>query len=146
MKLATVFSGIGAIEQALIRLGGDFDVVFACDNGDVELNLLQGDELKEYTRLKKMRSKKQLHNEKDIKRLEYLGSVENSAAESVRDKIKAMSTALEKKEYVDNLYKRSSRQTNFVKQTYMANYGEHINTDDFHLDTSNPKYKKCYRI
>lgn len=55
-------------------------------------------------------------------------------AESVRDKIKAMSTPLEKKEYVDNLYKKSSRQTNFVKQTYMANYGEHINANDFHLD------------
>lgn len=134
MKLATVFSGIGAIEQALIRLGVDFDVVFACDNGDVELNLLQGNELEEYTRLKKVRSKKQLHNEKDIKRLEYLGCAENSAAESVRDKIKAMSTPLEKKEYVDNLYKKSSRQTNFVKQTYMANYGEHINANDFHLD------------
>lgn len=78
MKLATVFSGIGAIEQALIRLGVDFDVVFACDNGDVELNLLQGNELEEYTRLKKVRKKKQLHNEKDIKRLEYLGCAENS--------------------------------------------------------------------
>lgn len=58
MKLATVFSGIGAIEQALIRLGVDFDVVFACDNGDVELNLLQGNELEEYTRLKKVRQRK----------------------------------------------------------------------------------------
>lgn len=134
MKLATVFSGIGAIEQALIRLGIDFDVVFACDNGDVELNLLQGNELDEYTHLKKMRSKKQLHNDIDIKRLEYLGCVENSIAESVRDKIKTMSTALEKKEFVDDLYKKSSRQTNFVKQTYMANYGKHINANDFHLD------------
>lgn len=32
LKLATVFSGIGAIEHALSRLGVDYKVVFACDN------------------------------------------------------------------------------------------------------------------
>lgn len=31
IKLATVFSGIGAIEQALIRLNYDFSIEFACD-------------------------------------------------------------------------------------------------------------------
>jgi|GEM_PF-199026 len=34
-KLATVFSGIGAIEQALLRTHVDYDIVFACDNGDL---------------------------------------------------------------------------------------------------------------
>ena len=48
IRLATSFSGIGAIEQALIRLGIDYDIAFACDNGDIELNLLEGDELEEY--------------------------------------------------------------------------------------------------
>ena len=33
-RLATVFSGIGAIEQALIRTHVDHEIVFACDNGD----------------------------------------------------------------------------------------------------------------
>ena len=37
IKLATVFSGIGAIEHALIRMGIDHKIVFACDNGDVEI-------------------------------------------------------------------------------------------------------------
>ena len=32
IKLATVFSGIGAIEQAFKRLGFPHDIVFACDN------------------------------------------------------------------------------------------------------------------
>ena len=32
--LATVFSGIGAIEQALLRMHIDHEIVFACDNGD----------------------------------------------------------------------------------------------------------------
>lgn len=134
MKLATVFSGIGAIEQALIRLGIDYDIAFACDNGDVELNLLEGNELEEYTSLKKLRSKKQLRNENDIKRLEELGKKENDIAESIRNDVKRMSGSKEKKEAIDKLYSRKSRQTNFVKKTYMANYGNHINEDDFHLD------------
>ena len=134
MKLATVFSGIGAIEQALIRLGVNAEIVFACDNGDVELNLLNGRDLEEYTSLKKKRSKKQLRDEDDIKRLEHLGKLENSIAESIRNKIKGMSSPLDKKKYVDDLYANNSRQTNFVKRTYMANYGNHINADDFHLD------------
>ena len=33
-SLATVFSGIGAIEQALLRKHIDHEIVFACDNGD----------------------------------------------------------------------------------------------------------------
>ena len=37
IKLATVFSGIGAIEHALDRMGLAHQIVFACDNGDVEI-------------------------------------------------------------------------------------------------------------
>lgn len=37
IKLATVFSGIGAIEHALIRMGVEHEIVFACDNGDVDI-------------------------------------------------------------------------------------------------------------
>jgi DNA (cytosine-5)-methyltransferase 1 len=39
LKLATVFSGIGAIEHALDRMHIEHKIVFACDNGDVELEL-----------------------------------------------------------------------------------------------------------
>jgi len=35
LKLATVFSGIGAIEQALLRTHVAHEIVFACDNGDL---------------------------------------------------------------------------------------------------------------
>lgn len=37
IRLATVFSGIGAIEHALDRMGIEHKIVFACDNGDVEI-------------------------------------------------------------------------------------------------------------
>lgn len=37
LKIATVFSGIGAPEQALRKIGVDYDIVFACDNDEIEL-------------------------------------------------------------------------------------------------------------
>lgn len=37
IKLATVFSGIGAIEHALKRMGLSHEIVFACDNGDIDV-------------------------------------------------------------------------------------------------------------
>lgn len=37
LRLATVFSGIGAIEHALERLRLPHEIVFACDNGDIDI-------------------------------------------------------------------------------------------------------------
>lgn len=37
IRLATAFSGIGAIEHALNRMGLENEIVFACDNGDVKI-------------------------------------------------------------------------------------------------------------
>lgn len=37
IRLATVFSGIGAIEHALDRMELEHEIVFACDNGDVDI-------------------------------------------------------------------------------------------------------------
>ena len=37
IRLATVFSGIGAIEQAFIQKNLENEIVFACDNGDVAI-------------------------------------------------------------------------------------------------------------
>lgn len=37
IRLATVFSGIGAIEHALDRMNIKHKIVFACDNGDVDI-------------------------------------------------------------------------------------------------------------
>lgn len=37
IRLATVFSGIGAIEHALQRMQIKNEIIFACDNGDVSI-------------------------------------------------------------------------------------------------------------
>lgn len=39
LKLGTLFSGIGAVEQALIRLGIEYEIEFACDNGDIDIDI-----------------------------------------------------------------------------------------------------------
>ena len=36
LKVATIFSGIGAAEFALKRLNIPHDIVFACDNGEID--------------------------------------------------------------------------------------------------------------
>src|SRR5574344_363915 len=38
IRLATLFSGIGAVEQALIRNHTPYEIVFACDNGDIDVD------------------------------------------------------------------------------------------------------------
>ena len=43
IKLGTVFSGIGAIEQAFNRMNIPHKIVFACDNGEREISLSQED-------------------------------------------------------------------------------------------------------
>ena len=45
IRLATVFSGIGAIEQALKQMGIEHEIVFACDNGERYLDV-EVDEIK----------------------------------------------------------------------------------------------------
>lgn len=43
LKIATVFSGIGAAEQALQQLDVEHEIIFACDNGERYLDLEQDD-------------------------------------------------------------------------------------------------------
>jgi len=93
INLATVFTGIGSIEWALKRLGIEYNIVFACDNGDIEL--------------------------KDINEQE------------VMETVKSLPTVAAQKEYIDGLFRKSSK-TNFVKQSYLANYD--MDENHFHYD------------
>lgn len=97
LRLATLFSGIGAVEQALIRNNTPYEIVFACDNGDIKIEYNHEEEFK---------------------------------------KIQKMKSKIEKKKYVDNLYFRKSKKQNYVKQSYLANYGDDISNEDFHFDVN----------
>lgn len=83
LNIATVFSGIGSPEQALIRLGVPHKVVFACDNGERCIDLDYANEF---------------------------------------ERVKSLPSVKEKREYVDGLYQSRTRQTNYVQQSYTANY------------------------
>lgn len=43
IRLATVFSGIGAVEQALLKQKIPYNIAFACDNGENELKISKQD-------------------------------------------------------------------------------------------------------
>lgn len=60
LRLATVFSGIGAIEYALKRMNIDYSVEFACDNGEILLEDI--DTEAELTKIKKMSSVEEKKN------------------------------------------------------------------------------------
>lgn len=58
IKLATAFSGIGAIEQAYKRLGIPTEIVFACDNGEILLDLDYKSEMEHVKKLKSATEKR----------------------------------------------------------------------------------------
>lgn len=66
IRLATVFSGIGAIEQALKRMNKDYTVEFACDNGEILLEGINSEE-----ELKKIKAMKSTSEKRDYVRNMY---------------------------------------------------------------------------
>jgi len=71
IKLATLFSWIWAIEQAFKRLNIDHDIVFACDNWNIELDIDYEEELEKVKNLDSLIEKneyvRKLYNSKTRK-------------------------------------------------------------------------------
>lgn len=57
IKVATVFSGIGAIEWAMKRMNIDHEIVFACDNGERDIEFDINQEKKHIKSLKSINEK-----------------------------------------------------------------------------------------
>ena len=162
LKVATVFSGIGAIEHALKRMDIEHEIVFACDNGDVdilskkikaktieelkkEIKLLEKEKInkeifEEYITLKteiEQLTEENLNDKKSKKILkEYNDKLsmfyEKMKTLYIQNQIKNLSYE-EKKKYIDNLYKKEITR-NKVRQSYFANYN--IKEGDFHWNVS----------
>ena len=130
IRLGTLFSGIGAIEQALLRMGEEHINVFACDNGEIDLKLLPQEDQSEYDRLRKIPQKR--ISAEDKATLERLSRQEERIIEHIAEQVKALHTVEEKNEFVRQQYRLHSKGHNYVKETYLANYT--INESDFHLD------------
>ena len=130
IRLGTLFSGIGAIEQALNLMNVNHENVFACDNGELELKILPLSEQKEYDELKKIPRYRITQDE--VQRLSELTKEEREIIDSYALKVRNLQSIAEKRKFVDELYDNYSKGVNLVKQTYLANYA--IHEDDFHLD------------
>lgn len=130
IRLGTLFSGIGAIEQALLLLGEEHINVFACDNGEIELKLLPADEQKKYDELRKISQKKITSLDKRL--LMELTTKEQDIICHLAAEVANLDNVAEKKAFVDELYRTHSKGNNYVKQSYLANYA--IDENDFHLD------------
>lgn len=83
IKVGTLFSGIGAFEQALDILNIPHELIFACDNGGILL--------------------------------------EDIASQEEIKNIQEEKNSLVKLNLVENIYQKTKK-TNFVKQSYLANY------------------------
>ena len=130
IRLGTLFSGIGAIEQALSIMKIRHMIIFACDNGELELKLLPLSIQKEYEILKK--NARYRIKSQESKKIMSIIKEEQKIIEDYALKIRNLTSISEKRKFVDDLYKNNSKGINYVKQTYLANYI--INQDDFHLD------------
>jgi len=130
IRLGTLFSGIGAIEQALNLMNIDHENVLACDNGELELKLLPPSQQREYDVLKKIARYR--ITPKETKRLSELTKEERQIIEDHAQKVSRLPSIADKRKYVDSLYAKHSNGENLVKQTYLANYA--INKDNFHFD------------
>ncbi|MCR8966250.1 DNA cytosine methyltransferase [Mycoplasma zalophidermidis] len=62
IKLATVFSGIGAIEQAFKRLNINHKILFACDNGNINIDINFNEELNKIKLMKDSKLKREYVN------------------------------------------------------------------------------------
>lgn len=68
IKLATVFSGIGSVEWALKRMNIEHEIVFACDNGDIDLkDVNEEEEVKKIFNLRTLEEQKKYENELYLK-------------------------------------------------------------------------------
>lgn len=131
IRLATVFSGIGSVEQALLRLGIEHEIVFACDNGDVELKLLPRAEQQEFEALVKKEKADEL-SDAEAMRLSELREIVEAREAKIRGILGRLDDKDDKRHFVERIYAMHSRQTNNVRTTYFANYN--IDPKDFHLD------------
>ena len=118
LKIGTVFSGIGAIEHAIERMGIDNKIVFACDNGDVSiLNKEIGiniDEIgNELDQLDKKISQIQFNDEvQDLYKQQLQGMLTEAESEYSKTKIKLETIEEVDKERVNNVLLTVSNDNN----------------------------------
>ena len=95
IRLATVFSGIGAVEQALEKDKIDYEIVFACDNGERELEETKEEILektKGYTLDKREQYVNDLYNKLSKPNYMEMSYKENYPSKLLEDAVGAISS------------------------------------------------------
>ena len=131
LKVGTLFSGIGAFEEALKQLDIPHEIKFACDTGEIELIPIEDSkERKIYKDLnRRIRSLNQ--EEKEL-----LANYKNRIAQRIEEigkKCREIADKRERTKYVDGVYSHyEGERRNYVKESYLANYD--VDPSDFHTD------------
>lgn len=131
LRVGTLFSGIGAFEEALKQLNIPHEIKFACDTGEIELIPL--DDIKARREYKDLNRRVQKLTPNEKERLNYFKSLINEKTEEIRQYCYNIPNKEERSKYVDELYRKyEGTRRNFVKESYLANYK--IDPKDFHTD------------
>ena len=129
IRLATLFSGIGAIEQAFLKMHLPHSIVFACDNGEIEFTPLDVEERREFAELKRGKS---LSDDQQCRLADLQRKIDRRLA-VIKENVSTLLDKDSKRAYVERLYKYySPGKENLVKLSYCSNYA--IRPSDFHLD------------
>lgn len=131
IRVGTLFSGIGAFEQALKQLGIPHEIKFACDNGEIELVPLVPVLRKEYKKLDRNAKKLEGEERERYNGLKNeingsIGHIRNYALANLPQKFLLHS-------YVSKIYSMyGATQENTMRKSYLENYN--IDEEDFYTD------------
>jgi DNA (cytosine-5)-methyltransferase 1 len=131
LRVGTLFSGIGAFEQALKQLGIPHIIEFACDNGELELIPLQKIQDRwEYKRLD--RHAKGLDEAQMVRYLELKAKV-SEEIERIREEALRIEDKRQLHDYIADIYRKYGvKKENKMRKAYLANYT--IDEDNFYTD------------
>lgn len=131
LKVGTLFSGIGAFEEALKQMNISHEIMFACDNGEIEVVPLDdATERRDYEELEK---RSLSLNEEEKIRYNALKAKVDQRVDEIRRECFALPSNAERTALVNSLYKKYlPYKKNYMKTTYLANHA--LAEENFHTD------------
>ena len=131
LRVGTLFSGIGAFEEALKQLGVLHEIKFACDTGEIELIPIDDEKNRRiYKDLN--RRVRSLTPEEKVLHKQFKDFIARRN-EEIREYCYNLPTKEERTRYVNQLYLHyEGNRRNYVRESYLANYD--IAPSDFHTD------------
>ena len=131
IRVGTLFSGIGAFEEALQQLQIPHKIEFACDNGEIDIIPIKDTAIRREFKDLAHRVKKLDEDEKE--RYAFLKAEVSRLLEEIRAKCYSMRNNEERTTYVNELYRKfAPYKRNYMRDSYLANYP--MEESKFHTD------------